>query len=73
MLKCVLIQGGMSAEALQLLDEMRHKGLELNVIVYTAAMHACARASDWSKALDLLKSMRSQGIAPNQVSVAHSL
>ena len=47
-----------------LLFSMRRMGVGLGTISYTAAISACEKASEWSNALDLLSSMRREGVEP---------
>ena len=42
-------------KALELLEEMRQKGLEPDVITYNAAISACEKATQAEKALELLE------------------
>ncbi|KAG5178131.1 hypothetical protein JKP88DRAFT_350398 [Tribonema minus] len=50
-------------EGIELLDEMRSKGLQPNERTYRAAIAACGKGGQWQRVLDLLASMRSKGFA----------
>jgi pentatricopeptide repeat protein len=54
--------------ALKLLSEIRQRGLEPNVITYSAAISACEKGSQWERALELLSEMYAHGIEPSVVS-----
>lgn len=51
-----------------LLDEMRHRGVEPDVITYSAAILACEKGEQWERALSLLDEMQHGGIEPNEFS-----
>ena len=44
--------------ALELLDEMRHEGLQPNGFTYGCAINACAAEGRWERALELLEAAR---------------
>ena len=47
---------------------MRTHGPTPSVVAYNIAINAQARTQQWDRALGLLQDMKSQGIAPNEVS-----
>ena len=55
----------MSENALGLFRSMEARGLEPNVINYSAAISACEKKGEWEKALDLFRSMQVQGLKPS--------
>lgn len=56
------------AKALQLLREMKARGLQPTVTSYTAIIAACEKGQQWEKALQLLDEMRTQGLHPDVMS-----
>ena len=52
---------------LELLEELRHNGLEGDVITYSAAISACGKVKQSQKALELLEEMRQNGMEPNVI------
>ena len=48
-------------KALELLEEMRQKGLEPDVITSSAAISACEKTKQSQRALELLEEMRQEG------------
>jgi pentatricopeptide repeat protein len=48
-----------------LLEEMRAKGVEPDVITYNASISACGKGGQWEKALQLLEEMRAKGVEPD--------
>lgn len=61
---------GMWEKALAFLEEMRcgGPGSRPNLRSYTAAIGACARASQWKPALELHETMISEGLSPDNAS-----
>jgi pentatricopeptide repeat protein len=55
-------RGGTSAE---LLSEMRDAGIRLDSHVYSSLITAAKEACDWQRAVQLLRVMEADGIAPN--------
>jgi len=58
--------------AAKLVNEMLECGIPFNEVVFANAIHACARAGDWQKALQLLRTMEAEsqlgrGPPPNVV------
>ena len=58
--------------AVKLVNEMLECGVPFNEVVFANAIHACARAGDWQKALQLLRTMEAEsrlgrGPPPNVV------
>ena len=47
-----------------LLDEARERGLELNIITYSAAISACEKGGQWERAVALLDEARERGLEP---------
>jgi len=60
-------KGSQWERALELMNEMRQRGVEPNVITYSAAISACEMGSQWERALELLKVMKQRGVEPNVV------
>eukprot|EP00665_Eupelagonemidae_sp_cell47_P009022 gene9022-1114_t len=58
-------KGREPGKALELLAEMRGRGMEPNVITYNAAISACEKGKEPGKALELLAEMRGRGMEPN--------
>ena len=54
--------------ALELLEEMRERGLKPNVISCNAAMSACAKVGKWERAVELLEKMKERGLKPDVIS-----
>ena len=61
-------KGKQSARALELLGEMRARGLEPNVVSYSAATSACVKGKQPERALELFCEMRKRGLTPNETS-----
>ncbi|GBF98291.1 hypothetical protein Rsub_10954 [Raphidocelis subcapitata] len=53
--------------AVELLEEMRARGVERNVHTYTALMNVCIKCGKMSAALEIFDSMRAEGCTPNVV------
>jgi len=53
--------------AMELLDEMRQRGVERNVHTYTALMNVCIKCGKLTSALDIFATMKSEGCTPNVV------
>ena len=66
-------KGGQWEKALELLREMSDRGIEPNVISYSAAISACEKGSQWEKALDLLREMSDRGIEPDVISYSAAI
>ena len=60
-------KGSQWERALELLSEMRERGLEPDVITYNAAISACEKGLQWERALELLSEMRQRGVEPDVV------
>ena len=54
-------------EALEILDSMPSKGIEPNLLCYTAAISAFSLQSMWKESLQILKRMIDAGIRPDEV------
>lgn len=53
--------------ALELVAEMRSKGIECNVHTYSALMNVCIKANELELAQDVYKQMLDEGCTPNLV------
>ena len=53
--------------ALEILDEMKRRGVAPNVFSYSAAISACEKGGRWERALALLAEMRTRGVAPDVI------
>lgn len=53
--------------ALELVAEMRSRGIACNVHTYSALMNVCIKASELDLALDVYKQMLGEGCSPNLV------
>lgn len=53
--------------ALELLAEMRSRGIQCNVHTYSALMNVCIKANELDLALDVYRQMISEGCTPNLV------
>jgi pentatricopeptide repeat domain-containing protein 1 len=53
--------------AMELLEEMRQRGVERNVHTYTALMNVCIKCGKLPAALDIFTAMKSEGCTPNVV------
>ena len=51
--------------ALALLEEMKSRSVEPDVISFSAAISACGAGGQWERALSLLEEMRTRGVEPN--------
>ena len=47
---------------LKLFQEMKHNGIEPNIISYYATSSACEKGGQWEKALNLFQEMKYNGI-----------
>ena len=56
-----------------MLDEMRSRGPEPSVVSYNAAISACAKGSEWEKALALWDEMERRGVAPDEASYSAAI
>lgn len=56
------------AQALWVLSDLRVRGLEPNVITYSALVSACTKGSKWQMALNLMSEMKDAGLKPDVVS-----
>lgn len=54
-------------KALELLEEMKHRRLEMDVMVYSGLVQVCGSCKDAKTALMLLHEMLSKGIQPNEI------
>lgn len=59
--------------ALELLAEMRGKGVAPNSFTFNAVMTACDRGGQWRMALALFEKMRAAGVAPDVISYAAAI
>jgi pentatricopeptide repeat domain-containing protein 1 len=53
--------------AMELLEEMRQRGVERNVHTYTALMNVCIKCGKLPAALDIFAAMKGEGCTPNVV------
>lgn len=53
--------------AMELLGEMRSRGIERNVHTYTALMNVCIKCGKLTAALDIFHNMKTEGCTPNVV------
>lgn len=56
--------------SLELLADMRTRGLDADVVAYTAAITACQRSGQWREALALFEEMKADGQEPNKFTYA---
>ena len=54
--------------ALELLEEMKSRSVEPDVISFSAAISACGAGGQWERALELLEEMQVRGVAPDVIS-----
>jgi pentatricopeptide repeat protein len=59
--------GGDCASALAVRGRMAQDGAQATVHVYNALVAACERAGQFDRALELLRDMKREGLAPNGV------
>ena len=52
---------------------MRQRGLEPDVITYSAAISACEKGSQWERALELLDEMRQRGLEPDVITYSAAI
>ncbi|CAO2842354.1 unnamed protein product [Amaranthus hypochondriacus] len=64
---------GMWEEAFVLFDQMRHEGVEMNMITWNTIIGGCLRLGHYSRALSLLSQLRACGFRLDDVSVASGL
>ena len=53
-----------------LLESMKSRALEPEVITMSAAISACGKGGQWAKALELLESMKSRGLEPDVITMS---
>ena len=71
---CEKARGGAEWQcAIELLDEMTERGIEPDVISYSAAISACEKGGEWQRALELLDAIRRRGLAPNVISYSAAI
>eukprot|EP00967_Tisochrysis_lutea_P006245 scaffold7418_cov31-Tisochrysis_lutea.AAC.3 len=46
---------------------MRQAGIPPNTITYSAAISACDKAGEWTRALQLLRRMQTEGVPPDLI------
>jgi pentatricopeptide repeat domain-containing protein 1 len=61
-------KGGQWERSLNLMREMRSKGIEPDVVCFSAAINACAKARQIKEALVLFREMRVHGLRPDLIS-----
>ena len=54
--------------ALELLEEMKSRGIEPDVVSYNAAISACEKGKQWERTLELLEEMKGCNVEPDVVS-----
>lgn len=59
--------GGLSAQVMEVFQEMVFKGCERSVITYSSLISACEKAGQWELALELFNEMHHEGCFPNTV------
>ena len=59
--------------ALELLEEMRERGLKPDVISCSAAISACEKGGKWQSAVELLEEMRERGLKPDVISCSAAI
>ena len=59
----------MTEMALRLSDEMQQRGLQHDVITYSARISACGKCSMTERALQFLDEMQQQGLQPNVIAL----
>lgn len=62
------IKSGRWHKALDLLDEMRAKGVTPDMVSYNTIMRAYGEGKQWEKALGLLDEMETKDVTPNVIS-----
>ena len=59
--------------ALALLEEMKSRSVEPEVISFSAAISACGAGGQWERALELLEEMRMRGVEPDAISFSAAI
>ena len=59
--------------ALALMSEMRERGVEPNMITYSAAISACEKSSQWEHALELLSEMQEHELKPDVIAYSAAI
>ena len=59
--------------ALALLEEMKSRSVEPDVISFSAAISACGAGGQWERALSLLEEMRTRGVEPDVISFSAAI
>merc|ERR1719217_265614 len=55
-------------KAMQIFDDMTAEGCQMNTVLYTTLIKGCARAGEFTKALNMYKKMRTEnGISPDLI------
>lgn len=61
-------KAGRIQEALELMEDARASGIELDVVSYNCAIPACVVGGKWEQALSMVREMRTEyGIEPNHI------
>jgi len=60
-------------QALDLLDEMRQRGIAPNVITYNSAITAAGKGKQSATAVALIRRMREEGIEPDSITCVTAL
>ena len=55
------------------MEEIKHRGIEPDVITYSAAISACEKGGQWKHALRVLEEMRSSGTKPTVISYSAAI
>lgn len=56
-----------------MLQRMKDRGVERDVVSWTTAIKACQEANDWAKALHFLARMELEGVEPNEITYATTI
>eukprot|EP00971_Amphidinium_carterae_P099723 1972172-Amphidinium_carterae.1 len=58
---------------LQVVSDMRHRGIEANVVVCSNIMTACEKATEWQRAIHLWNTMQEKAMQPDIVCVGAAM
>merc|ERR1712070_203271 len=51
----------------ELFEEMQGRGVQPNIITWSAAISACEKGAQWERALELFEEMQQRGVEPNVI------